>query len=201
MMSKVKEQKLLFLALGFAFLISSFNFVFADSVWKDTSSSLYSPSKNFKVGDIITIVILETTNAVQQANTGTTVDDNLSTAFSSNLASFLHTGKAITGSGGNTYSGQGSTTRQSNVTAKVATVVTRVLSNGNLLISGEHRIEVNEEVQTIKISGMVRPKDVSIGNTVFSYQVAGASVSIKGKGSIGEAEEPGFFTRFFNWLF
>ena len=182
--------------LAFSLFVVTVDFAFSDTVWNDTSSSLYSASKAFKVGDIITIIILETTNAVQKADTGTDVTDSLSTAFSSNIASFLHPGKAISGSGGNTYSGQGSTTRQSNVTAKVAAVVTRVLSNGNLLVSGEHRVEVNEEVQTIKISGMVRPKDVSVANTVYSYQVAGASVSIKGRGSVGEAEEPGFFTRY-----
>ena len=187
--------------LAVSFLLSASHFAFPDAIWKDTSSSLCSASKSFKVGDIITIIILESTNAVQKAETGTGVTDSLSSAFSSNLASFLHPSKAVSGSGGNTYDGQGSTTRTSNVTAKVATVVTRVLSNGNLLISGEHRVEVNDEVQTIKISGMVRPKDVSVANTVYSYQVAGANVSIKGNGSVGEAQAPGFFTRLFNWFF
>jgi flagellar L-ring protein precursor FlgH len=107
----------------------------------------------------------------------------------------------LIGSGGNVYKGLGATTRTSNVTAKIAAVVVKVLANGNLMISGEHRVEVNDEVQTLKISGMVRPKDVGLQNTVYSYQVAGADVSVKGQGTVGDAESPGVFSRFFNWIF
>ena len=196
----MKKLKLSIALLLTASLLPIFP-VFADSIWERTSTSPYSVSKSFRVGDIITILVLETTSAVQKAGTDTNVNDSLSLAFSSNLNSFNRPGKAITGSGGNTYKGLGSTTRTSNVTTKIAAVVIRVMPNGNLMISGDHRVEVNDEIQTIRISGMVRPKDVSLQNTVYSYQVAGADVSVKGKGVVGEAESPGMFTRFFNWIF
>jgi flagellar basal body L-ring protein FlgH len=48
---------------------------------------------------------------------------------------------------------------------------------------------------------MIRPKDVSVNNTIFSYQVAGADVSVKGRGTVGDAGNPGWFPRVFNWIF
>lgn len=175
---------------------------FSDSVWSKSSTSPYSTAKSFRAGDIVTVIILETTSAVQKAGTNTNTSDNLSSAFDHTITRLgIQPSNSLKGSVGNTFAGVGSTTRTSNVTAKVAAVVIKVLPNGNLMISGDHRVEVNEESQTIRISGIIRPKDVSVANTVFSYQVASASVSVRGKGTVGEAEEPGFVTRFFNWLF
>ena len=196
-MKKLKLASSLILVIS----LLSFNHAFSDSIWDRTSTSPYSVSKSFRVGDIITIIVLESTSAVQKAGTDTNVSDSLSLAFSANLVNFNKPNKSITGSGGNTYKGLGATTRTSNVTAKIAAVVVKVLANGNLMISGEHRVEVNDEVQTLKISGMVRPKDVSLQNTVYSYQVAGADVSVKGQGAVGDAEGPGVFSRIFNWIF
>jgi flagellar L-ring protein FlgH len=187
------------LVLGI-FLISV-NIASADSIWNRTSSSPYSVSKSFRVGDLITIIILETTSAVQKAGTDTNASDSLSASLDHTITRLgIDPSNSLRAAGGNTYKGIGATTRTSNVTAKIAAVVVKVLPNGNLMISGEHRVEVNDETQTIKISGMVRPKDVTLQNTVFSYQVAGADVSVKGKGAVGDAENPGIFTRFFNWI-
>lgn len=173
----------------------------ADSIWNNNSSSPYSASKSFRVGDLITIIILETTSAAQKAGTDTNANDNLSATFDHTITRLgIDPSNYLKGTGGNTYTGSGSTTRTSNVTAKVSAVVVKVLPNGNLMVAGEHRVEVNSETQTIKISGMVRPKDVTLQNTVFSYQVAGADVSVKGNGTVGDAENPGIFTRFFNWI-
>jgi flagellar L-ring protein precursor FlgH len=179
----------------------SFSFAYSDSIWNDASSSPYSVSKSFRVGDVITVMILESTSAVQKAGTNTNANDSLGLSFNSNIAGFYHPGRSVSGSGGNTYQGLGDTSRTSNVTAKVASVVVKVLPNRNLVIEGEHRVEVNGEVQTVKISGVIRPKDVSLQNTVYSYQVADASVSVKGSGTVGDVESPGVFTRILNWIF
>ena len=62
-------------------------------------------------------------------------------------------------------------------------------------------MDINDESQEILISGIIRSKDVSPANTVYSYQVADAQVSFKGTGAVQEAEAPGWFTRILNWLF
>ena len=78
---------------------------------------------------------------------------------------------------------------------------TAVLPNENLEITGKHKVQVNDEIQEITITGSVRPKDISGANTIFSYQVANAELIVKGKGVVADTESPGWLTRIFNWLF
>jgi flagellar L-ring protein precursor FlgH len=194
----------IFAALFFAVMLSlsQYGISYSDSIWEPTSTSPYSVSKAFKEGDLVTIIILESTSAIQKAGTDTNVSDSLGATFNHTIERLgIQPSNTVKGTADGNYKGLGSTTRSSTVTAKITAIVMKVLSNGNLMIEGEHKVEVNQEIQTIKISGMIRPKDVSLANTVYSYQVAGANVSIKGQGVVGEAESPGLFTRIFNWLF
>ncbi|MFA4967724.1 MAG: flagellar basal body L-ring protein FlgH [Candidatus Margulisiibacteriota bacterium] len=177
----------------------------ADSIWKPgTSTSPYSPDKSFKVGDIITILIVESSTAQHKAGTNTDVKDNLGLQFShtiDRLNSLIGPSNSVAGQANQKYGGQGSTNRASNVQAKIAAAVTEVLENGNLKIEGHHKVSVNDETQDIMVAGSVRSKDISINNTIYSYQVADADISIKGNGVVQEAEAPGWLTRIFNWLF
>jgi flagellar L-ring protein precursor FlgH len=79
--------------------------------------------------------------------------------------------------------------------------VVEVLDNGNIKIAGIHSVSVNDEEQHITVVGVIRSKDVAMDNSIISAKVAQAQVSVKGKGVIQEAETPGWFSRFFNWIF
>ncbi|MBI5700664.1 flagellar basal body L-ring protein FlgH [Candidatus Saganbacteria bacterium] len=176
----------------------------ADSLWNKNSSSPYSPEKGYKVGDIITIIILESTNAQQKAGTDTNVKDDLGIKLThtlQRLTPLVGTSNDIAFGNSNKYSGAGSTQRASSVTSKIASTVTEVLDSGNLRVEGHRTLDINDESQEIYISGVVRSKDISGSNTIFSYQVADAQVSIKGTGVIQEAESPGWLSRLLNWLF
>ena len=191
-----------FLALIFCFVL--LNAAFGDSIWSKNSSSIYSTDKAYKVGDILTIIVVENTDAQQKAGTTTTVKDDLSLKLTNNvqkLASLLGSDSSITGQTGNKYAGSGTTQRASTVTAKISATVAEVMENGNLRIEGRRVLDINDESQEILISGIIRSKDVSPANTVYSYQVADAQVSFKGTGAVQEAEAPGWFTRILNWLF
>jgi len=175
-----------------------------DSIFKKGAASPYSPEKSFKVGDIITILVLESTQAQQKAGTKTDVKDDFGVKFShtiERLTPLIGASNQLSGQLANKYGGSGGTERSSNVTTKVAAVVTEVYENGNLKLEGRHKIAVNDEDQEILVTGVVRSKDVGISNTIYSYQVADADISIRGKGAIQEAESPGWFTRILNWLF
>ncbi len=176
----------------------------ADSVWNENSASPYSTQKAYKIGDIINVLILENTSAKSLAGTKTGVQDDLGMKFShtiQRLAPIIGTDNSLTGQAKNTYTGTGQTNRGSNVSARIAAWVTDVLPNGNLAIKGVHRVEVNNEVQEITLTGIVRPKDISGANTLYSYQVANAELSVKGSGAVADSESPGWLTRIFNWLF
>ncbi|MFC1559473.1 flagellar basal body L-ring protein FlgH [Candidatus Margulisiibacteriota bacterium] len=191
--------------IALVLMISCFcSAAFADSLWNETSSSPYTTAKSFKVGDIVTVFILESSSAIQKAGTDTNVRDDLSASLNHTIDALRPTidnSIQVQGGIGNKYKGLGATTRTSNVQAKVAAIVVKVLPNGNLLIKGEHKVEVNDERQFINVSGMIRPKDVSLDNTIYSHQVANASVSVRGSGPVRDAEEPGWLTKTFNWLF
>lgn len=176
----------------------------ADSLWNETSASPYSPSKVYKIGDIINVVILENTSAKNQATTKTNVTDNLSAKFThtiQRLAPIIGTNTQMAGQASNQYSGDGSTVRGNNVSARIAAWVVDVLPNGNLSIKGHHRVNVNDEEQEITMTGTVRPKDIAGSNTVYSYQVADAQLTVSGTGAVSDTAAPGWLTRIFNWLF
>lgn len=200
-MMKTKRCPLLLAFLAISLLGS---FSYADSIWNDQSASPYTTEKAYKLGDIISIIISESTKAQNDAKTKTDVKDDLAMKLNhtlTQLAPVIGTNLQFDASWGNKYSGQGQTSRNNSVAARISAWVTDVLPNGNLSIIGKHKVTVNDEVQEITISGIVRPKDISGSNTIYSYQVANAEVLIKGTGTVAESESAGWLTRFLNWLF
>lgn len=191
--------------LSLVIMVSSFGLLAdADSLWKKSSSSPYSPEKSYKVGDIITVLINETSSAQHKAGTKTDIKDDLGLKFTHSidrLTPLIGTNNTAAGQWSNKYGGTGGTERSSNVTARVAALVTEVMDNGNLKIEGKHKVNVNDENQEIMISGIVRSKDISVNNSIYSHQVANAEVAISGTGVVQEAESPGWLTRVLNWLF
>lgn len=177
---------------------------FADSLWDKDSASPYSTEKAYKTGDIINVIILESTSAQNKAGTKSDIKDDLSLKFThsiARLAPFLGTSNQAVGGAANKYAGSGQTSRTSNVSARISAWVKDILPNGNLAIEGKHKVEVNDEIQEITISGIIRPKDISGAGAIYSYQVANAQLSVRGTGVVAESESPGWLTRFLNWLF
>ncbi len=182
----------------------------ADSLWDQSKSTFYgTPKKEVQVGDTITILISESTSADQQATTKTSKEASIGTNFLSGwnqVANLLgnETNRKtydFTLKGDDAYSGTGQTTRKSRVTAVVTAIVTEILENGNIYIVGEHKVKVNNEVETIHIAGIIRSTDIGPNNTVNSFQLAKAEVSVIGAGTIGSKQSPGVLTKMFNWLF
>jgi flagellar L-ring protein precursor FlgH len=211
--SQRKFEEALFMIKRFSVIAACFCFAFtfvlfssgalSDSLWDKDSASPYTTQGNFKVGDIVNILILESSSAIHQAGTDTAVKDDLGLRFTSTVQGLAGGGPRTEFGvkGENKYRGTGQTTRTSNIQARVAAIVTKVLPNGNLAILGRHTIVVNKESQEISITGIIRPIDVSLSNTIYSYQVAEANIVVQGEGAVAEAENPGWFTRIVNWLF
>lgn len=198
------KNRLFLLVMFFVFLFAPIS-ANSDSIWQDNVGiSPYSTQKAYRVGDIVYVLIVESTSALQKGTTKTQVKDELSANLThtiNKIASIIPLDTDITGKADLKYQGGGQTERTSTVQAKVAARVTEVLPNGVLKITGQHVVAVNDEEQSIIITGVIRSKDISMANTVYSYQVAGATVSVQGAGVLGEAQSPGWFTRMFNWLF
>jgi flagellar L-ring protein precursor FlgH len=182
----------------------------ADSLWNAATGSLYGGErKRVRVGDVVTIVISESTSAVQEASTRTSKGSSVGFEFGSawdQVANLLGTEtirKTYDASikGDDEYRGAGQTSRKSQVRAMITAVITEILDGGNVYVVGEHKVKVNNEVETIRVSGIIRPSDIGGDNTINSYQIAKAEVSVNGAGVVGSKQNPGVLTKMFNWLF
>lgn len=185
---------LILLCLTLPVSISS---VFAQSLWSD-SNSLYGDRKAREVGDIVTILISETSSAsrVGSANNSKTS----STKMDAGVGIFSPITAASAGSS-DSFKAAGTLTNNNNVTAKITAQVIEVKPNGNLVISGTQSIKQNNEEQKITVTGTVRTDDITPNNTVLSTYVANAEIRVDGKGPIAGKQRQGILTQLLNFLF
>lgn len=171
----------------------------AGSLWTD-GDSLFADRKARRVGDLVTMIIVERAQATQSASTEAGKEGSVQVGPIS-IADLVPVVPAIGGSGGDNLRSRGSTTRGGSVNARMTAQVVDVLANGNLIIEGRQTIIVNGEEQIIVVSGQVRPQDIAPDNTVLSTFVADATIAYYGTGPVGDKQQPGLLTRLFNWLF
>ncbi len=163
--------------------------------------SLYADHRARRVGDIVTIIITESSSASKSSATKTSKKSGTSGA----LSSFFGLGGMPVKMGvdaGSDYSGSGTTTRSGSMEAKISVFVKQVLPNGVMMLEGTSRVTVNDDIQMITISGTVRPEDVRADNSVLSMHMADAKIEYAGEGPI--VQRPGIVTRIlqtpFHWV-
>ncbi len=165
-------------------------------------ANLYTDNKAVLEGDILTVMIVE--NAKAGTNSQTKTDTKNSMGIKNAKGSgALGVIPAFGASGemGAAFQGSGDTRREGNLVAKLSVRIDKVYDNGNLLISGDKIVEINDEKEIIRLTGIVRPQDIEAGNTVYSYNIANAEITYSGNGTDANASRPGPIARFFNWLF
>lgn len=174
------------------------------SLWPaDDHVFFYADKKALRIGDIITVRIIESAQASNTADTdlsrSSSTNASLNTFFGKKK--FLNLFKLgedlLTSTADNSHQGSGSTTRSGQLTATMTAVVRDVLPNGNLVIQGTREVLVNHEQQFITVTGIVRPQDVSRDNVILSTQLADANISIGGLGVVADKQRSGWGT----WLF
>jgi flagellar L-ring protein precursor FlgH len=193
------------IALLVAFQVTS---VVADSLWKSdtSSSSMFADKKARRVGDIVTIIVQQNNSATRNNNTTTAKQ----TAVDASIASFLY-GPAASGlltkggaypamnfTGKNTYSGGGQINNAETITDQVAVRVIDVLPNGNLVVEGRRHTAFSDEKQDAVLRGTIRYDDIMANNTIYSYNVADASIQFVSHGTITNSQRKGWFNRFWD---
>lgn len=178
------------------------------SLWHDNISSvsrtnLYGDYKARIVGDILTIQIVESSSAKNNADTKTDRGSSIGAGVGAFLgaqnryspdASFNPFGE-IRGYMDSEHKGSGTTSRSGNLKAYISTRVVEVLPGGSLRIFGSREVTINHEKQIISITGIVRPKDISYENVVLSTYVADAKILYSGVGVVNDKQQPGWFHR------
>jgi flagellar L-ring protein FlgH len=151
------------------------------------------------VGDTLTVNIVEKVSASQKSISS--VDKNGTLSASVNALPFASAAAlAKLGAGGssaNNFNGKGTTENTNDFAGTITVVVTGVLNNGHLMISGEKQIGVNANVDVLRFSGQVDPRSIQPGNSVTSSQIANVRVEHRGRGQQAEAQQMGWLARFF----
>jgi flagellar L-ring protein precursor FlgH len=173
---------------------------------------LFEDVKARRIGDVITVVLQESTSASKSAKT--TADKNQETTIASptllgaiptfnapgvipldsNRNNTLETGL----SGSRAFEGEADSSQSNSLSGSITVTIADVLPNGNLVVRGEKWLTLNQGEEFIQISGMVRPQDISTANTIVSTQIADARITYSGKGFLSESNQMGWLARFFN---
>ncbi len=163
--------------------------------------SLFSDHKSFNVGDVITIIIEESTSAEAAAGTDTDVSAGLDFSVSgTGFMDKMYPGGYGASLGGSS-AGDGKTSRSGKIESKMTAKIIDIDDMGNLVIKGSRTVEINGEKEITELQGVVRPEDVKSDNSVYSYSIADAKIKYDGKGAINETAKVGILSRIINWLF
>jgi len=163
---------------------------------------LFEDAKAFRIGDLLSITLSESTNASKSAATNTDKDDDLSMAAGTLLGvTPTHNGDALLNnslSSEREFSGSGDSSQSNSLRGEITVMVSDILPNGNLVVRGEKIIGLNQGAEFIRIAGIVRPQDVSANNVVLSGKLGNARIFYGGGGVIAEANTRGWLSRFFD---
>ncbi|MEN6582625.1 MAG: flagellar basal body L-ring protein FlgH [Armatimonadota bacterium] len=172
----------------------------AESLWKpqETKSQL-ADKKAAKVGDIVTVVIVESSTSSQKASTDTKKDSSVEAG--PGVGPLLDRVPLFSYGGGDSMSASGSTSRSSNFTAKMTATITKVNENGTMELEGTRFVQTNKEKEEIKLSGTIRPQDIATDNSILSTYVADAKITHVGSGPIGSRQKEGLIGKIFKILF
>lgn len=173
------------------------------SLWQDDGplSELFINPIARRVGDIVTIKIVEKADAANQAGTDTDRKLSLSAALSGSwLDNLTGVNGDVQGNLDRNFAGSGATKRSGILTADITARVTDVLPNGNLRIIGSREVTVNHEKQLITLSGIIRPRDISTNNVIDSSRISDARIVYSGSGVINDSQRPGWMSRIFDWI-
>ena len=161
---------------------------------------LFEDRRARNVGDTIVINISERTQAAKKSGSSAERKDDVSVGIPTMVWLPLSNSlkdTALTANGANTFAGKGASSADNNFTGTITVTVIEVLPNGNLLVSGEKQVAINQGNEYIRFSGVVNPTQVTGANTVQSTQVADARIEYRASGYIDEAQVMGWLGRFF----
>ena len=161
---------------------------------------LFEDMRARRVGDILTVLLVEQTDAVTTSKTELDKKSNNSmpnpTLFG-RMNLFGSKGLGLDIDSASDFEGEGKSNQSNKLSGDITVTVAGVLPNGNLLVQGEKWIQINQGSEYVRLKGIVRPVDISATNSVLSSQVADAKISYGGKGTLSNVNATGWLVRFF----
>lgn len=164
----------------------------------DGYAALYEGWRARRVGDPLTIVLVERTAASKSANSklGSKGDLGINPPTTGPLGSLLKSTDIGMG-GSRNFNGSGVADQSNSLSGEISVTVAQVFANGTMLVQGQKRVTLNRGDEFIQIKGLVRMADIGIDNRVPSTRVADAQIAYTGKGDVARASRQGWLSRFF----
>ncbi len=183
----------------------------ANSLWGGGSRKTFFKDQRAKdIGDILTVTINIADEAKMKNETTRDRTANENSGLTNALGFESYLGKVLPGpvnpasllAGSTTskHEGTGEIKRNEDIKLKVAAIVAQVLPNGNMVINGHQEIRVNYENRVLAISGVIRPEDIAIDNTISYDKIAEARVDYGGRGQITDVQQPRYGQQVFDIL-
>ncbi|MBK88808.1 MAG: hypothetical protein CMQ44_08135 [Gammaproteobacteria bacterium] len=178
------------------------------SIFLDQSSSrLFGHKREYSVGDVVTVVLTESTQAQRRSGLEATKEGNNATlkGLQALLKNPLNTPFAAQDFDNLAVEtkGFGSANQAASLNGAIAVMVTQVLPNNNLVIQGQKKLSLSEGSETIRLSGVISSRDIQPDNTVLSSRIAGAQIAYQGTGDLADFSKVNWGTQLFNkvWPF
>jgi flagellar L-ring protein FlgH len=182
--------------------------VTAGSLWPENGRGLFADFRAYRVGDLVTIRIDESSEAAGDSSTNLdrksseSLGFGLTAALSKSLQNVndsknIDYKAVLDWMGQSNFKGQGGTSRDTRVAGSIAVRVKKVLPNGDLFVEGTKVLLINDEEVHIYVSGSIRAEDIDSSNAVDSSRIADAQIEFSGRGVLTENQQQGWFTRLF----
>ena len=164
----------------------------------DGYAPLYEGWRARRVGDPLTIVLVERTAATKSSATKLNSDGSIAlTPPVSGPLSFLKSG-ALSGGTTRGFTGQGAADQSNSLSGEITVTVAASYPNGTMLVQGQKRVTLNRGDEFVQIKGLVRTADIDANNRILSTRVADAQIAYTGKGDVARASRQGWLGRFFS---
>ena len=173
------------------------------SIWNGGRADIFSDPRAAKIGDVLTVNIAINDRATFGNATDRSLSAQVNTGFDFKLDVNNKTSELkpqFESSANSSTQGQGTIDRAEKIQLAIAAVVTDVLPNGNLIVSGSQEVRVNFELRLLNVAGIVRPQDISKENTISYDKIAEARISYGGRGRILEVQQPALLQQIYDRL-
>ena len=168
------------------------------AIFSTSSTGLFSSDRRAKkVGDILSVTLSETFSSSKGATNSSAKADSIGAEVGPTGIMRNFAGLGGSASKTNSFSGSMATSQSNSLSGTISATVVRVFPNGNLEIKGQKKLRITEGTEYIRLSGIIRPQDISTSNTVSSTKIAEAQIEYVGAGILDSASKPGWGSALF----
>ncbi len=168
------------------------------AIFRGSYTPLTSGMRASQIGDVLTIQLVERTNASLTNSTGTDRNGSIGLAPPTTGPLSIISSSDVNMGGTQSFKGKGDAVQANSLSGDITVTIAEVYANGTMLVRGEKRLSLNRGDEVVQVSGIIRSADISTDNRIPSWRVADAKINYKGKGDIARASRQGWLQRFFS---